>query len=62
MDCGDASPGSTQAAQQPEKRSFVVLTRHEKEQDFAGEVRPGGDRAALFHEKEPQHSTAQVQE
>lgn len=40
---------------------MLVLTCHEK-QDLAGEGRPGGGRAALFYDREPQHSTVQMQE
>lgn len=43
-------------------QGLLVLTHHEKEQDLSGEGGPGGDRAALFCEKESHHSTVQVQE
>lgn len=36
-----------------------ILAHCEKEQVLAGEGGPGGDRTALFHEKELQHSTAE---
>lgn len=39
----------------------LLVPCHEREQDLSGEEKPGGDRAALFCEKEPHHSTVQVQ-
>lgn len=39
-------------------QGLLVLKCCEKDQDMAGEGGPGGNRAALFSEKEPQHSTA----
>lgn len=36
-----------------------MLAGSEKEQVLTGEEGPGGDTAAIFGEKEPQHSTAE---